>query len=263
MYVFPGIGLAAILCRAVSITQSMIYASASSLSLALNADEKAAGWLYPDLARIRDVSVKVAAGVIRAAQAADVDRVKTLRDLSEDQLEAWIREQMYDPFDPERGAGWEVVRPQQKEEELDVVASEVRVEVVDVKAPPHHHLRGYDAGTDGDETGRRGRNPSREPRDGNGVLAGKKGESVVVVEEMLIDKREESPALWVKPDPNAAAVPKPTIVGPTVAKFQFLGQGIGTKKSSGFQLHASMLGGSKAGSAVGVGGAAAGVGVTK
>ena len=98
MFVFPGIGLGSILSRATQITQSMIYASATALSSSLTPAERAAGWLYPDVARIRDVSVVVAAGVIRAAQEARVDAEPGARGLSDKMLEAWIRERMYDPF---------------------------------------------------------------------------------------------------------------------------------------------------------------------
>ncbi len=97
MYVFPGIGLGSILSKATTITQSMIYASATSLSTALSPEEVSKGWLYPDIARIRDVSVVVAMGVIRAAQAAGVDREMRIRSMSDHELEKWIRARMYDP----------------------------------------------------------------------------------------------------------------------------------------------------------------------
>lgn len=97
MYVFPGIGLGAILSKAVNITQDMIYASAESLSTSLNAEEVAAGWLYPDIRRIREVSVIVTRGVIRAAQENGVDRELSLRNLTDEQLDLYIKDRMYDP----------------------------------------------------------------------------------------------------------------------------------------------------------------------
>ncbi|KAF2876726.1 hypothetical protein BDV95DRAFT_674583 [Massariosphaeria phaeospora] len=97
MYVFPGIGLGAILSEAVSVTQDMIYASAESLSTSLNKQEVADGWLYPDIRRIREVSVIVTRGVIRAAQQNGVDRAVKLRSLNDEQLDAYIKERMYDP----------------------------------------------------------------------------------------------------------------------------------------------------------------------
>lgn len=97
MYVFPGIGLGTILCKAVEVTQSMIYASAEALAKSLTAEEIDIGLLYPDLTRIRDVSVLVARNVIRAAQEAKVDRETGIRSLSDPDLEAWIKARMYDP----------------------------------------------------------------------------------------------------------------------------------------------------------------------
>lgn len=108
MYVFPGIGLGAILSKAVSITQDMIYASAESLSTSLNKQEVADGWLYPDIRRIRDVSVVVTRGVIRASQKNGVDRATELRNLSDEQLDAYIKEHMYDPFNEREDIGNDV-----------------------------------------------------------------------------------------------------------------------------------------------------------
>jgi len=99
MYVFPGIGLGTILCKATMVTQSMIYASATSLSTALNKSEVAQGLLYPEIERIRDVSVLVAIGVIRAAQEAGVDRETQLNGMGDQELEKWVRSKMYDPFE--------------------------------------------------------------------------------------------------------------------------------------------------------------------
>ncbi|KAK2762657.1 hypothetical protein FQN54_000831 [Arachnomyces sp. PD_36] len=97
MYVFPGIGLGTILSKSVEVSQSMIYASAEALSTALTPEEIDMGLLYPDITRIRDVSVTVARGVIRAAQEAKVDRETGIRGLSDSELEMWIRSKMYKP----------------------------------------------------------------------------------------------------------------------------------------------------------------------
>lgn len=76
----------------------MIYASAEALSTSLLPAELADHWIYPDIRRIRDVSVIVTAGVIRAAQRDSVDRELALRNISDDELLEYIRERMYDPF---------------------------------------------------------------------------------------------------------------------------------------------------------------------
>ena len=97
MYVFPGIGLGTILSKATVVTQTMIYASALALSKSLNKSEIAQGWLYPEIARIRDVSVIVAMEVIRAAEEAGVARETHVKSLSDEELEDWVRSKMYDP----------------------------------------------------------------------------------------------------------------------------------------------------------------------
>ncbi|KAL9639772.1 MAG: hypothetical protein Q9164_000708 [Protoblastenia rupestris] len=97
MYVFPGIGLGTILSKATIVTQSMIYASALALSKSLTGPEESQGWLYPEIARIRDVSVVVAMGVIRAAEEAGVARETHLKSLDDEELEKWVRAKMYEP----------------------------------------------------------------------------------------------------------------------------------------------------------------------
>ena len=97
MYVFPGIGLGTILSKATVVTQSMIYASAMSLSESLSPNERSRGWLYPEIERIRDVSVEVAMGVIRAAEKAGVARETHIKSMNDDDLEHWIRSKMYEP----------------------------------------------------------------------------------------------------------------------------------------------------------------------
>ena len=84
MYVFPGIGLGTILSKATTVTQSMIYASATSLSTSLQPSEVSKGWLYPELTRIRDVSVIVAMGVINPAKVAGVDREQSIKGMGND-----------------------------------------------------------------------------------------------------------------------------------------------------------------------------------
>lgn len=76
----------------------MIYASAEALSTSLTQEEVDSNWLYPDISRIRDVSVIVTRGVIRAAQRCGVDRELALRNISDEEMETYIRHRMYDPF---------------------------------------------------------------------------------------------------------------------------------------------------------------------
>ena len=108
MYVFPGIGLGTILCKAIQVTDGMIYASGESLSTALTKEELDMGCLYPEITRIREVSVRVTRFVIRAAQRDNVDRLRHLHDMSDEQLENWITTKMYDPHAETRNLEEEV-----------------------------------------------------------------------------------------------------------------------------------------------------------
>lgn len=112
MYVFPGIGLGAVLSEASQITQTMIYASGISLSNALNAEEISQGLLYPDLARIRDVSVQVASGVIQAAlETPGLVKNGRFKLTVSDELEWAIRQKMYDPYTEGERVELDVLQP--------------------------------------------------------------------------------------------------------------------------------------------------------
>ncbi|KAJ2320003.1 hypothetical protein GGI00_006305 [Coemansia sp. RSA 2681] len=67
MYVFPAIGLGAVLCKPTYISDTMIYAVAKALANSRSIDEKAAGELYPRIERIRDVSAELAAAFVTQA----------------------------------------------------------------------------------------------------------------------------------------------------------------------------------------------------
>ena len=68
MYIFPGIGLGAILSNTRHVSDGMVERAAVALASSLNAEERAAGLVYPRLARIRDLSAAIALAVIRQAQ---------------------------------------------------------------------------------------------------------------------------------------------------------------------------------------------------
>ncbi|RPA92925.1 hypothetical protein L873DRAFT_1830951 [Choiromyces venosus 120613-1] len=104
MYVFPGIGLGTVLCEAVHVTQEMIYASAVGLADSLTDEEREKGWVYPNLDRIRSISVTVARSVIRAAQKENLDKNKTLQWLNDMELDNYIRSKMYNPAGDHSGA---------------------------------------------------------------------------------------------------------------------------------------------------------------
>jgi malate dehydrogenase (oxaloacetate-decarboxylating)(NADP+) len=91
-YVFPGIGLGAIVARTRSIGDEMFLAAARTLAAEVSDADLAQGSLYPPLARVREVSVKIAAAV--AALAWNHGLAQTPRPAD---IEAAVRAQMYEP----------------------------------------------------------------------------------------------------------------------------------------------------------------------
>ncbi|CAG8470830.1 5293_t:CDS:2, partial [Acaulospora colombiana] len=113
MYIFPGLGLGAILARPSKITDRQIYASASALAASLTKEEIAQDLLYPVLKRIRHVSAEVAAAVIVEAVDEGLARnhevismvrgscaeMKTRRGRKWEKLVKYVEGQMWNPND--------------------------------------------------------------------------------------------------------------------------------------------------------------------
>jgi malate dehydrogenase (oxaloacetate-decarboxylating)(NADP+) len=99
MYIFPGLGLGTILCQATKVTDKMILAASESLADCVTEEEFSRGLLYPDVSRIRAVSLDIARDVIRSAQRDGVDARKELRELTNAQLDALIKEEIYNPLE--------------------------------------------------------------------------------------------------------------------------------------------------------------------
>ncbi|KWU43902.1 hypothetical protein RHOSPDRAFT_34524 [Rhodotorula sp. JG-1b] len=97
MYIFPAIGLASVIAKVEKIPEELIQAAAVGLANSLTPEEKQRDLLYPDVERIREVSIKVAVKVVQTAQQLDIHRDKTLP-TSESELEGVIRARMYHPL---------------------------------------------------------------------------------------------------------------------------------------------------------------------
>jgi len=97
MYIFPGLGLGSILAHTSSVTDSMVEASSLGLANSLTPEEKSLGMLYPRIERIREISAGIAFEVIRASQAANVDRAPNLRAMNDEQLHAYVKSKMWIP----------------------------------------------------------------------------------------------------------------------------------------------------------------------
>ncbi len=67
VYIFPGVGLGAIVAKATRVTDSMFAAAADALAHQITEPELERGMLYPPLANLRTITRAIAAAVIRAA----------------------------------------------------------------------------------------------------------------------------------------------------------------------------------------------------
>lgn len=72
MYIFPGLGLGTLVAKSRLVSDGMIFAAAEGLASTLSLEDLEQGAIYPSLARIREVSTKVAMAVCRQALEEDL-----------------------------------------------------------------------------------------------------------------------------------------------------------------------------------------------
>jgi malate dehydrogenase (oxaloacetate-decarboxylating)(NADP+) len=91
-YVFPGVGLGAVVCRASRITDAMFLAAAKALAGLVEEGDLARGSLYPPLREIRRISLAIATAVAGKAYALGLARRRRPAN-----LRRCIRDFMYEP----------------------------------------------------------------------------------------------------------------------------------------------------------------------
>lgn len=67
MFIFPGVAMGALLSRGNVVTDHMLMAAAEALPTLISEEEIQAGHVYPDLNKIRDISLKVVLETMKAA----------------------------------------------------------------------------------------------------------------------------------------------------------------------------------------------------
>jgi malate dehydrogenase (oxaloacetate-decarboxylating)(NADP+) len=92
VYIFPGVGLGALACEAVQITDRMFLNAARTLAAQVTEEDLALGRIFPALSRIRDVSLQIAVAVAEEAHRAGLARRPRPAD-----LEADIRARIFEP----------------------------------------------------------------------------------------------------------------------------------------------------------------------
>ncbi|XP_074279899.1 NAD-dependent malic enzyme 59 kDa isoform, mitochondrial [Silene latifolia] len=103
MYLFPGIGLGALLSGARLITDDMLQAAAECLASYITDDEIQRGILYPSVGSIRDITAEVAAAVLREAVIEDLAEghgevgPRELKCMSKEETVEYVKRSMWFP----------------------------------------------------------------------------------------------------------------------------------------------------------------------
>jgi malic enzyme len=94
-FIFPGVGLGALVAQVPEITDGLFTAAASRLADLVPSEDLAAGSLFPSIAALRPVTAEIAIAVAREATAAGIGRP-----LDDAALGAGVRASMWDPVYP-------------------------------------------------------------------------------------------------------------------------------------------------------------------
>ncbi|KAI0499338.1 hypothetical protein KFK09_020241 [Dendrobium nobile] len=104
MYLFPGIGLGALLSGARLISDGMLQAAAECLASYMTEDEIQRGILFPSISSIRHITTHVGAAVVRAAIAEELAEgcgdvgLKELKNMSKEETEEYVACNMWYPI---------------------------------------------------------------------------------------------------------------------------------------------------------------------
>jgi malate dehydrogenase (oxaloacetate-decarboxylating) len=93
VFVFPGVGLGAIVAEAREVTDAMFVAAADQLAAEVSAQDLANGSIFPPIPQIRRVTARIAEAVVRAAREDGVAR----RPLADQQIPAAVAAAMWEP----------------------------------------------------------------------------------------------------------------------------------------------------------------------
>jgi len=105
MFIFPGLGLGAVIGNAMKISDSMIFEASLALVESVTAEERAAGQIFPSVSRIREVALHIATKVMIRAAKEDLihslhwDKLRHLKlsDMKYAGIKSYIHSKMYDP----------------------------------------------------------------------------------------------------------------------------------------------------------------------
>jgi len=93
VYIFPGVGLGALVVESAEVSDRMFLVAARTLANLVTEDDLALGRIYPSLTLIREVSVKIATEVAKEAIHSGLAAIQ----LSDDEVEPTVRQSLYRP----------------------------------------------------------------------------------------------------------------------------------------------------------------------
>ena len=93
VYIFPGVGLGALVVESTEVSERMFLVAARTLADLVTPDDLAVGRIYPSLTRIREVSVIIATAVAKEAIHSGLARVE----IADEDVEATVRESLFHP----------------------------------------------------------------------------------------------------------------------------------------------------------------------
>jgi malic enzyme len=92
VFIFPGVGLGTILAEASEVPDSFFMVAAKTLAECITPDRLEAGALYPDQSRLREISARIAANIIREAK-----RLNIARTVPSGDIDQYVRDSMWYP----------------------------------------------------------------------------------------------------------------------------------------------------------------------
>ena len=93
VYIFPGVGLGALVVEATEVTERMFLVAARTLADLVTEDDLLLGRIYPSLTRVREVSAQIATAVAKEAIHTGLAGIP----LADDEVEAAVRKSVYHP----------------------------------------------------------------------------------------------------------------------------------------------------------------------
>lgn len=97
VFIFPGVGLAAIVSRSKKITLDMFTMASYALAECVSEEDLAAGCVYPRISELKEVSLRVATSILHNMQATDPNSILRGKDV-EQELAEHMWEPVYLPY---------------------------------------------------------------------------------------------------------------------------------------------------------------------